>query len=261
MRRFVLATALIGMAFGAQAADMPDLPILRGSLPPGGPRVVNWAGFYVGGQVDYNSSTTKLPSGLNADMQSTFVPPVGPPAVTYNWQPLGMARSINTSFGAFAGYNWQWDDAVLGIEGNYVHGVFNSYSSSTGSTYTFTPPATFTLASQTNSRANVTLSDFGSLRVRGGWVISCFMPYAYMGFGVGSRTTDRTIDASPPPIAPGAWSRDSKEKLVYGYSAGFGLDTMIVGGLFLRTEYEYQRITADYESIIHKARIGLGYKF
>ena len=34
MRKFVLATAMIGMAFGAEAADLPDLPVLRGSLPP-----------------------------------------------------------------------------------------------------------------------------------------------------------------------------------------------------------------------------------
>ena len=111
MRRFVLATAMMGMAFGAQAADMPDQPVLRGSLSPAGPRVVNWAGFYVGGQVDYNASITKLPSGLNSDMQSTFTPP---PAVNYTWQPLVQAHSINTGFGAFAGYNWQWDDVMVG---------------------------------------------------------------------------------------------------------------------------------------------------
>ena len=258
MRRFVLATAMIMMAFGAEAADMPDLPILRGSLSSGGPRVVNWAGFYVGGQADYGSINTKLPPGLNADMQSTFTPP---PGVAYNWQPLGQASSNNSGFGAFAGYNWQWDDAVIGIEGNYLHGAFHSYSSATGNTYTFTPPDTFTLASMTNSRANVTVSDFGSLRVRGGWVVSCFMPYAYVGVGLGSRTIDRSVDAGPPAISPAIWSRDSTQKLVYGYSAGFGLDTMLVGGLFLRTEYEYMRFTADYESVIHTVRAGLGYKF
>ena len=39
------------------------------------------------------------------------------------------------------------------------------------------------------------------------------------------------------------------------------LDTMIVGGLFVRAEYEYQRFASDYEAIIHTARLGLGYKF
>ncbi len=252
MRRFVLAAAMAGMTFGAQAADLPDLPVLRGSLGPGGPRVV-WQGFYAGGQASYGSIGTKLPAGLNADMQSTFTAPSG----SYNWQPLGEAHSTNTGYGAFAGYNWQWDDAVLGIEGNYIHGAFNSYSSSTG--YTYNLPA-YTVASVTNSRANVTLSDFGSLRARFGWVAGCFMPYGFLGAGFGSRTIDRFVAASPASVSP-TWSADSKEQLVYGYSAGFGVDTMIVGGLFVRAEYEYQRVTADYESYIHSGRLGIGYKF
>jgi outer membrane immunogenic protein len=254
MRRFVLATAMIGMAFGAQAADMPDLPVLRGSLPPGGlssSRVV-WQGFYVGGQADYGSITTKQPSNLNADMQATFTP-----AGNYNWQPLGQAHSINGGYGAFAGYNWQWDDALLGIEANYLHGAFRSYTKSTGYTYTLAP---YTVTSVTNSRADIAINDFGSLRARFGWVADCFMPYGFVGFGFGSRTIDRSISAAPLSATP-TWTTDTKEKLVYGYSGGFGLDTMIVGGLFIRAEYEYLRVTADYESVIHTARLGLGYKF
>ncbi len=54
MRRLVLATAMFGMAFGAQAADMPDLPILRGSVAPTLSR--NWDGWYAGGQVSYTAA-------------------------------------------------------------------------------------------------------------------------------------------------------------------------------------------------------------
>ena len=32
MRRFLLAVAMCGVAAGAHAADMPDLPILRGAM-------------------------------------------------------------------------------------------------------------------------------------------------------------------------------------------------------------------------------------
>src|SRR5207253_5049577 len=67
MRRFVLATAMVGMAFGAQAADLPDLPILRGSYTEGLSRSkVNWQGFYVGGQGAYGSSDENF-SGSNAN--------------------------------------------------------------------------------------------------------------------------------------------------------------------------------------------------
>jgi outer membrane immunogenic protein len=35
----------------------------------------------------------------------------------------------------------------------------------------------------------------------------------------------------------------------------------LTGGLFARLEYEYRRVTADIESNVNTARIGLGYKF
>jgi outer membrane immunogenic protein len=36
---------------------------------------------------------------------------------------------------------------------------------------------------------------------------------------------------------------------------------MVTGGLFLRAEYEYRRVTSDFESNINTVRAGLGYKF
>ena len=57
MRRLVLAAAMMGTAFGAQAADMPDLPVLRGSLAPAlSSTSRNWDGWYAGGQVGYSSA-------------------------------------------------------------------------------------------------------------------------------------------------------------------------------------------------------------
>ena len=57
MRRFLLAAVMLRSGVGAQAADMPDLPILRGSFTDGlTTSRVNWQGFYVGGQGGYGSS-------------------------------------------------------------------------------------------------------------------------------------------------------------------------------------------------------------
>ena len=87
-----------------------------------------WQGYYVGGQGSYGSIDSWVPSGINSDMQSTFSPP---PGVTYNWQPLGRAHKLNGGYGAFAGYNTQWEDVVIGVEANYLHGGFRASSSST----------------------------------------------------------------------------------------------------------------------------------
>src|SRR5512139_656376 len=85
MRRLLLAAVMFGAVSGAQAADMPDLPVLRGAFTDGLTTArVYWQGYYVGGQADYGSIDSKLPPSINGDMQSTFVPPAG---FAYNWQP------------------------------------------------------------------------------------------------------------------------------------------------------------------------------
>jgi len=253
MRRLILAAAMLGTVSAAHAADMPDLPILRGSVTDGlSSANVNWQGYYVGGQGDYGTVTSKISSAINSDLQSTFVTP-GP---AYNWQPLAAAQSSTAGYGAFAGYNGQWDDVVLGIEANYIHSGFKSMSTSTGLTYNNANQVINTSA----SAAVVGLSDFGSLRARAGYAWGCFLPYAFVGGVVGSQTVDRYAYASAGS-AQTATTFATKSTLVYGYSAGLGIDVMVVGGLFLRAEYEYQRVTSNIESNVNTVRAGLGYKF
>ena len=55
MRRFAMAISMIGAmcaaVSGAQAADMPDLPFLRGGFSEAPVRVGPvWQGYYIGGQ-------------------------------------------------------------------------------------------------------------------------------------------------------------------------------------------------------------------
>jgi opacity protein-like surface antigen len=254
MRRFLLAAVMCGVAAAAQAADLPDLPALRGGFTDGLTSRVNWQGFYAGGQVSYGRVTSKADGISNSDLQATFFPP---PNVNYLWKPLGMARSNDGGFGAFGGYNAQFEDVVVSFEGNYIHDGFRSTTTGVGLVYL---PDNVTVLSSTNSTAVVRLSDFGSARVRGGYAIGCFLPYAFVGYGVGSQTVDRSISAVPGPVRP-AWTNDSHSKLVYGYSAGFGLDVMVTGGLFARAEYEYRRVTSNIESNINTVRLGLGYRF
>lgn len=253
MRRFMLVAAMLGSVSSAQAADMPDLPILRGGFTDGlSNSRTSWQGYYVGGQADYGNIASKISPSINSDLQSTFVTP-GP---TYTWVGLPLAKSNNAGFGGFAGYNGQWDDVVLGIEANYIHFGFKSTSASAGTTYNNANAVIATTASS----ATVGISDFGSLRARAGYAWGCFLPYAFFGGGVGYQTVDRFVSASPVPVLP-ATTSSSQSKLVYGYSAGLGVDVMLVGGLFVRAEYEFQRVTSNIESNINTVRAGLGYKF
>ncbi len=47
------------------------------------------------------------------------------PASVTIWLPLPAARTATrTGFGGFVGYNSQWEDVVVGVEANYIHGGF-----------------------------------------------------------------------------------------------------------------------------------------
>jgi len=256
MRRFLLVAVMCGAASVAQAADMPDLPFLRGSFTDGlSSARVNWQGFYVGGQASYGSTTSKLSPTANSDLLATFREP---PGIDYARPLLPTPHTDTAGYGGYFGYNSQWEDVVLGVEANYIHDGIRSVSNVMGIVYN----GDGSINSLTHSNAVLKLSDFGSLRIRGGYVMGCFLPYAFAGTGFGSQTVDRTVSVYPDPLTPPLpTTAASKTKLVYGYSAGVGVDVMLVGGLFMRAEYEYRRVTSDIETNINTVRAGIGYKF
>ena len=150
MRRFLLLAMVLGAASGAQAADMPDF--LRGSLPAGPPPITNWQGWYIGGQGSYGTDTSQVSPSLNNDLRAQ---PIAPAGFNYTWANLSQAKDVAGGYGAFAGYNGQWDDVVAGIEANYMHTNYAALTTGIG-----VDPS----GAITNSRALVSLTDFGSIR-------------------------------------------------------------------------------------------------
>ena len=61
----------------------------------------------------------------------------------------------------------------------------------------------------------------------------------------------------PPVSASGV----THNHLVYGYTAGLGIDVNLVAGLFMRAEWEYVRFTAAIDTQVNTERAGLAYKF
>src|ERR1700681_395148 len=86
---------------------------------------VNWQGFYVGGQAGYGSSDENF-NGSTSNMIAALVANnIIQQTGVANWNlHLGKQSSRTSGYGGFAGYNWQWEDAVLGLEASYLHGSF-----------------------------------------------------------------------------------------------------------------------------------------
>lgn len=274
MRRLLLAAMMFGAVSGAQAADMPDFPALRGGFTDGlNTTRVNWQGFYIGGQAGYGSSDESF-SGSNTNLLAALISDNVIQQMGVSQWNLGLGKNSTRApgYGAFAGYNWQWDDVVLGLEASYLHGSFGGTSSAfkelrSGSVLS----DNFFHDVSVKSSAAIAISDMATFRARAAYAYGCFMPYLFGGFALGNANITRSVlvtdGVSLAPLGPFAplqpLSSDDAvhNHLIYGYTAGLGVDINLVGGLFLRAEWEYVRFTAAVDTNINTVRAGLGYKF
>ena len=282
MRRWFVALFLVGLTSHAGAGEF-EMPTLRGSSPfvPQAPQYTRWSGFYVGGQAGYGIAHMDY-SGATASLISFALRELAleNEARPSEWQVLGSADNTGKSFGGFFGYNSQWDDVIVGIDLHYNRSDYFS-------TAPIDPLSRRTSAGGNNYAVTVTgdasmrITDFGAARLRGGWIVGNFLPYATVGFAVGRADVARSATVSgaenPPvgyPTVPcnplagciafsSTSSESKKGAFIYGWSAGGGLDVLLTQNIFLRGEYEFvsfakvQGIAAQ----ISTARFGAGLKF
>jgi opacity protein-like surface antigen len=271
MRRWFVGLCLIGLASQASAGDF-DLPTLRGSAPfiPEAPKYARWSGFYFGGQIGYGIAQTdysEATESLVAFMLRELA--LENEARPSEWQVLGSASNSRPVFGGFFGYNSQWDDVIVGVDFHYNSGGFSTVApvnpirrvvGAGGNVYDL----------DLSGSATMRILDYGSARVRGGWIVSNFLPYATLGFALGRADISRSATAvgtetSGAIVTPFAFSASESRKaaFIYGWSAGGGVDVMLMPNLFLRGEYEYTAFTKiqGIEARISTARFGAGLKF
>ena len=275
MRRFLLTAVMcVASISSSRAADLPDLPILRGPVGLSSSHT-NWAGVYFGGQVsrgvadmDFTNSGQDLLAKLlnNVDLEQQFN--------ISQWPLLGKSHASGTGYGGFAGYNFQWTDAVLGIEMNYTHGnLFGSNSGSQARSFFF--PTDYFSEAAAASSASMKITDYGSLRVRAGWAFGSVLPYAFAGVALGQADIDRTasvltqytyVGSAIPPkpnIGPNfdTLSDNANGHFIYGWAGGLGMDWMIYQCLFLRAEWEFLHFASTVDTTVNTLRVGVGYKF
>ncbi len=273
MRRFLLAAMMFGTAAScANAADMPDF--LRGSFSDApAPARVNWQGFYIGAQGGYGSSDENF-AGSNENMLAALLDHnVIQQMQVSQWNlGLGKQSARSSGYGGFTGYNWQWDDVVIGLEGSYLHGTFggsNHASKELVSGNALSDGFFHDVA--VDSSASIMITDMATLRARAAYAWGCFLPYVFGGIALGNAEISHSVTVRDAvsvtnlgpftQLAPLNATDAVHNHLVYGYSAGLGVDVNLVGGLFMRAEWEYVRFTSSVDTSINTVRAGLGYKF
>ena len=269
MRWLLCGLALLGMAPQARAADLSEMFLRGSSTVITAPGPVVWEGFYLGSQVgatvpgaDFSNATKSL---LQFMLRETTIENEQPVS---DWRLLGKADTTASHYGAFIGYNWQWDQAVVGIEGHYNRTDF--HLSSTDAMRRIFSTSDGVNDVQVNGTASVRMTDYGTVRARGGWAIGNFMPYGTVGLAVGRADVSRSVllTARDPTNSAIILFQDSNTEtktgsLAYGYAVGFGLDMAVMQNVFVRAEYEYVKFGwfNDINLHIQSARVGAGIKF
>jgi outer membrane immunogenic protein len=235
--KFIVA-ALAGL-FGATSALAADLPApVYTKAPVYVDPGYNWTGFYLGGNLGYSwgrSSDTSTFSNGAGTLLSTSV---------------GRSNLDGIVGGGQAGYNWQMQSWVWGLEGD-IQGTgergSRDISCATGvctpstiTTTTRTVPGFFAAAPPIITTTTITpglaipatltqkIDWFGTVRARGGVLVTPrVLFYATGGLAYGQVNSSETISGSPFS------SSDTR----VGYTVGGGIEGAIGGNWTAKLEY------------------------
>ncbi len=226
MRKVLLSLMVLGAAGTARAADL-DYDYLRGSdYDPPVATVIDWSGVYIGGHGGYTSGSFNR-RGTGANYALTF-----PGAAPYtNPIVLGTSRARGESYGAYAGYNAQFDNVVVGLEADYTHSGFQATTAGIVGQPLLPGAATFVGVNRSG------ISDYGTVRVRAGYAMDNFLPFITAGAAIGQWSSSQTLSSGTGPFT--TLQQRNTTRTIGGFAVGIGMDYAITPNVVLRGEYQY----------------------
>ncbi|GEP08819.1 outer membrane protein [Methylobacterium gnaphalii] len=294
-----LALSALGVMSTAHAADFADDYLRGADYEPVTTQIIDWSGFYIGGHGGYSSAALGFKNVYqemisNALHDSFAETDFGASTLLRT----GPVRRDRTTFGAIVGYNFQFDDAVIGIEGDYTlfagGGISND---SIGRTLNRADGVLETISLTGSSSTRV--QDYGTIRARAGYAFGSFLPFVTGGLAIGRATVadrvtyqsygfDRTafnanqtatsglpqyvynfgyrsFDPTNPAGSIPATNllTRAKTKVVGGISLGGGIEYAITSNFLLRGEYQYVLLNDldGHQLNLNTVRAGAAYKF
>jgi outer membrane immunogenic protein len=252
MKRLSACAAMV-LLFNAPAgaADLPnryDGPNLFSSAP-----VATWTGFYVGAQLGYAWGTDQTHIDVPG-FPFTFVGP-----------DLEASGAVG---GVHAGFNYQYGQAVFGVEGDLELANIEGNVGLKGSGNF--PGYNITSSSNINAQ--------GSIRGRLGFALLDRM-MVYGTGGLAFANVENAYSAALPPGnvfgAPAGLSTPSFSEIRWGWTLGAGVEYAITSNITARVEYRYTNLSSyknvtsfldagsfsEQDPDFHTIRIGASYRF
>ena len=177
--RYALGTALGLLLLGAATARAQDFPDLRGTFSnwSASSNYSRWDGLNFGGQIgvtnmdtDFGNSTSGLIAYIlrNTEVEGQFSPS--------SWTTLPSNTTNGRQYGDFIGYNWQWDQLVVGFDLAYNRiSTLSSSASDTIARQVVTTPDNVNNALTITTQSSLKMIDYGTMRARAGYAIGQFL--------------------------------------------------------------------------------------
>jgi outer membrane immunogenic protein len=224
MHRFIvmsLAAAGVGVGLtAASAADISPAPVYA-KAAIAAPAPFSWSGFYLGVQGGAGWGTT------TDDFQSFAINS----APSFSATALTPQAQINGWHGGFtAGYNWQVNQLVLGVEGDW------SFADISGKGECSDLSHPFTFFSSTCSRSSK-LGNFATIDGRVGFAVDHALVYVKGGAAYGHFT--HAASAELPSIPPFGMFSASATDNRWGATAGVGVEYAFARNWSAKLEYDY----------------------
>jgi len=221
-RLIVMSLAAAGVSVGltaATAADISPAPVFA-KAPIAAPAPFSWSGFYLGAQGGAGWGTA------TDDFQS----------FTINGLPFFSATAmtpqdqINGWHGGFtAGYNWQVNQLVLGVEGDWSFADISGKGSCSDFAKTLSVLDTCSRSSK--------LGNFATIDGRFGFAVDHALVYVKGGAAYGHFTHDVSAEIPSNPPFPNFTTSATDNR--WGATAGVGIEYAFARNWSAKLEYDY----------------------
>jgi len=204
----------------------------------------DWTGFYLGSDGGYGWATPK----------GNLTNAAGVPLTPYSYGVNGPLA------GAFIGGNYQFNQFVVGVEGDC------QWSNLIGNSQTLAPIGAAGALLGGPFTISTTVKDYGSIRGRLGVAFDRFLVFGTGGWALADPSVSYALLGSAPFVTNGGNS--------HGWTTGGGVDYAFTNNVFGRIEYRYTNLeTSSFVKVptnsadggnrvpISDIRVGIAYKF
>jgi len=212
-----LAT-IVGAAGSALAADV-SAPAPAGTFVVQAPGSGSWQGLYVGGHLATLSSADNWsdPTGILTNAANTPSFPVG-------------SSGIGVGAGVVAGYNYQWDDFVVGAEAGYD--LIDAYG--------HTPCGGVFGVGGTAWTCTTSNHGLGTLTARAGFATENTLLYLKGGLAYAPQSASvGAYGVQAGGVGPLLATQVSSTRQALGWTLGLGLEYALTNNWSLKAEYDY----------------------